>query len=417
MPTRLLPLYFALFLASHFVWAETYFEVLDNEANSFIGTITTLDRTQIVVDSQGKTQAIPLEKLVRVRNLAPNPYAQVGKETFPASVIALELKEGTRLTASSFTVDKSQGICRLLDKQSDLSIPLESISAVRFAVRNLQDVINPPADWLRLAVPSADGDRLIVGNPGSFDVYAGVLKEINAETIFFDVDGEVLPVPRRKVYGFLLHGDPNLSSGVSPLATLVLWTGTRGMISDLRLVKNELTWQTQTGLAVTVPLNNVDVIDFGEQGVAYLFDFEKGQNEFSLSFAPNIKLEQFNALQTFYERRIKEPREIVLDGTAYSRGVTLLGKTSLEYRLPKPFAALKAVIGIEDQFRPNASAMIQILADSRVLGTWELRGDTTSQQIHINLPQNCRLITIRTEPLPQSNIPAVLSIADAKLFE
>jgi hypothetical protein len=95
----------------------------------------------------------------------------------------------------------------------------------------------------------------------------------------------------------------------------------------------------------------------------------------------------------------------------------LLGRTSLEYHLPKPFAVLKGVIGIEDQFRPYASATLQILADSQVLGTWELRGDTAAQRIHLNLPQNCRVLTIIAEPLPQSGVPAVLTIADPKVVE
>jgi len=121
-------------------------------------------------------------------------------------------------------------------------------------------------------------------------------------------------------------------------------------------------------------------------------------------------------LQTFYESRTKTFRQVMLDGIAYNRGMTLQGRTLLEYPLPKPFASLKAVIGIEDQFRPYASANLQILADSQVLGSWELRGDGTSQQIQLNLPQNCRLLTIIAEPVPLSNVPAVLTIAEPKLF-
>jgi hypothetical protein len=316
--TRLFPFCFVLFVSAS-AWAtETYFEVLDNEANIVLGTMTALDQTQIIVDVQGKSQTIPLEKVVKIRNLAPSPYEgtptasggqppalttlkvqsanerrvaeqiqksneQAVKKMFPGSVIALELKDGSRLTASSFTIARSHAVCRLLEQQSDLSIPLNNISAARFAVRNLLEVVNPPADWLRLAVPNTEGDRLIVGNPGSFDVYAGILQDISGETISFSVDGEVLPVPRRRVFGLVLHGEP-APPAYTPLATLTLWTGTRGLISDMLLNENELTWQTTTGLTVTVPLDRVSEIDFGEKGVFYLFDFERVRNEFSLPF-------------------------------------------------------------------------------------------------------------------------------------
>ena len=458
---------FIFFAVSVFAGAaETYFEITDNEGNSIFGTVAELDRTQIVVDVQGETQSIPLEKLVKIRNLAQNPYvgtpsaagpqnlaqvtpyqpygygiqqsagrntndrqssellkriqqanAQAVKKTFPGSVIAIELKDGSRLTASSFTVAKSQGVCRLLDQQNDLSIPLDNISAVRFAVRSLLETVNPPADWLRLAIPNAEGDRLIVGNPGSFDVYAGILNEVNTETVSFTVDGELLPVPRRRVFGLVFHGEAAPPARTSPLAILSLWTGTRGMISDIQLKTNELTWKTSTGLTVAVPLDMVSEIDFGEQGVAHLFDFEWTRNEFTLPFVSDIKLEQVKLLQTFYESRTKVSRQVMLDGVMYDRGITLKGKTLLEYPLSKPFASLKVVIGIEDQFRPYVSANLQILADSQVLGSWELRGDEASQQIHLNLPQNCRLLTIIVEPAPQSNVPTILTIAEPKLFE
>jgi hypothetical protein len=189
------------------------------------------------------------------------------------------------------------------------------------------------------------------------------------------------------------------------------------MVSDIRLTDNELLWQTSAGLTITVPLDMVSEIDFGEQGIANLLDFEQVRNEFALPFASDIKLEQWKLLQTFYENRAKTSRKIVLDGVEYDRGVTLQGKTLLEYPLPKPFASLKAVIGIEDQFRPYSSANLQILADSQVLGSWTLRGDESSQRIHLNLPQNCRLLTIITEPVPQSNLPTILTIAEPKLFE
>jgi hypothetical protein len=459
MPTRYFAFCFFLLAVCPFTGAAgTLFVVLDNEENNVIGTITALDKTRIVLDVQGESIAIPLDKLVKIRNLAPNPYGgtsaattgyqnllqqiapslrnpaerkryediakqlqsseQAAKKTFPNNVIALDLKDGSRLIATSFSVGKSQGVCRLLDQKSDVSLPLDALSSVRFTVRSLPEVLTPPADWLRLATPQQGGDRIVVGNPGSFDVHNGILHDITAETISFAVDGEVLPVARRRVFGLILHGEVP-GAAVSPLASLSLWTGTRGMISDIRLDDDgeELTWQTSTGLTVVTPLDAVSEIDFGEKGVYCLLDFERVRSEFSLPFESNIKPAQLRPLQTFYESRANNsPSETVLDGVAYSRGVTMLGKTTLEYRLPKPFVAFKAVIGVEDQFRPNASANLQIVADSQVLGTWELRGDAPSQRIHLNLPQNCRLITITAEP-SSPNVPVVLTIADPKVFE
>ena len=459
MLARLYSFWFTLFAVSTLALAtDTFFEVTDTEENSVFGTLTALDRIQVVIDVRDAVRTIPTEKISKIRNLAPNPYEgtattadssnrsqqsplsaflgrnaaerrfateiekklrtneQTAKKTFPGSAVAIELKDGSRLTASSFTITNDEGVCRLLEQQHNLSLPLNDISALRFAVRSLHEVINPSADWLRVAVPNAEGDRLVVGNPDAFDVYSGILGNISTETISFTVDGEVLPVPRRRVFGLVLHGESAPIAG-APLATLTLWTGTRGVISDIELNANELTWQTTTGLTVTVPLEMVCEIDFGEQGSAYLTDFERVRNEFALPLASEVKSEQLRLFQTFYENRMKASREVILDGIVYERGMTLLGSASLEYRLPKPFATLRGVIGIEDQFRPFASARLQILADSQILGTWDLRGDGASQRINLNLPQNCRLITIVAEPLFPSGSSTVLTIADVKLSE
>ncbi|MCL2004841.1 MAG: NPCBM/NEW2 domain-containing protein [Planctomycetaceae bacterium] len=469
MPVRLFFSCTVLLLACSFAEsAETYFEVLDLEGQAVLGTLVQLDSGQITVNVQGELQTLPIASVVKIRNLIPNPYRETSsaaaqqhrqpppsrsrltnaanaqqqtnaqrlinqlakiqqaseqavQKSFPDTVITLELTDGSRLTAADFSIADGQADVRLLELQNSglpnaFSLPLEALSAVRFSVRGLSDVVNPSADWLRLAVPSAEGDKLIVGNPGTFDVYTGILGDVNAETVFFNVDGTVLPIPRHRIYGLVLHGEvPPTTS--PPLATLTHWSGTQGMVSDIRLDGEELTWRTASGLTVSIPLDEVSEIDFGEKGIASLFDFERVHSEFALPFASELGQEHGGLLRTFVESRTRVSREIVLDGNVYERGVTLQGSATLEYHLPRPFVSLRAVIGIEDQFRPWSSSVLKILADSQVLGTWKLRGDAASQRIEVHLPQNCRTITFVVEPLLRPGTSTILTIADPKVVE
>ena|GEM_PF-3025156 len=452
---------------SHLDFAQPYFEVLDKDGQMFFGVITQLDNSQITVNMQGEQQILPIASIVKIRNLAPSPYqeissgrdnlrrtqtpfrsrqsnisstasrneqrlinlravmqqsnAQMVKKTFPNEVMVLELKDGSRLTVSALRIAHTQAFFHLLEQQNELSLPLEDISAVRFVVRNLSEVFNPPDDWLRLSQSNTDGDRIVVGNPGSLDVYAGILGEVNDETVSFDINGEVLPVPRHRIFGLLLH-DNIVSKETAPTAALTLWSGTRGMISDIRLENGDILWNTAPGLAVSVPLDSVSEIDFGEQGVVSLFDFERHRSEFSLPLGsidvqPDGKPEVRELLQQFYESRANVSREIILDGTAYCRGITLRGTTTLEYQIPRPYTALRAIIGIEDQYRPHASATLQILADSQELGRWELRGDAPSQRVVLDLPPQSRVITIMVTPLHQAGTPTIMTIVDANVLE
>jgi len=466
MFSRILLSCFILFASSASA-EDVYFEALDNETNSVFGTIVELNTTHITIDVQGESQTIPLEKLVKIRNLASSPYEgfltsvhnqnqpqpsvlaalrarsanerklaelfdkiqrtneQAVRKTLPGNIIALELNDGSRLTSTSFAIRGDQCEYRLLEHERYVNIPMGYLSSVRFFVRSLPEVFNPPEDWQRLAVPNAEGDRLVVGNSGAFDVYTGILGEVSHENASFNVDGETLPIPRRRVAGLVFHKRTDGDTGITrtaPLATLTLWGGTQGMVTDIGLNKTEqgqavLTWQTILGWSDSVPLDMVSEIDFGEKGVAYLFDFERTRNDFSVPFASELKAEPLQLLQKFYGSRSKASREIVMDDIAYDRGVTLQGKTSLEYRLPKPFASLTAVVGTEDQFRPHSSATLQILADTQLLGTWELHGDAAAQPIQLNLPLNCQNITIMVESVPQSVVPTVLTIVEPKLLE
>ena len=415
MLLRIIPCFCLLFAFYSFnEAAETYFEVLDNEENILVGTIAGLNRTQIIIDVQGTSQTITLEKLVKIRNVAPNPYQQ---ESF-ATAAALELKDGTRLIAASFTATKNQCICRLWEQPDELHIPLNAVAAVRFNLRKPADALTPPEDWQRLAKLNADGDKLIVGNPGSFDVYSGILQEVSESTIFFAIDGEILPVPRQKVFGLVFHGETTEVAHGLPQATLTLWTGTQAMFSDIHLVDSDLIWHTAVDLTMSAPLSLVREIIFGEKGVAYLTDFEQGQGGFSVPFVPKVTPALETLIQTFYESRSKvSAGEYILDGIAHRRAVTLRGETSLEYRLPKQFTSFKALVGIEDQYRPYAGGTLQIYADSQLLGFWEVRGDSAAQQIQLSIPQHCRTLMFRSKPITLSGVAAVLTIAEPRLLE
>ena len=420
---RIIPCLCLLFVfCSYNEAAETYFEVVDNEGKVLIGTIAGLNRTQIIIDVQGASQTIPLEKLVTIRNTAPNPYPQESS----ASAASLELKDGTRLTAASFTATKDQCICRLWEQPDELHIPLDAVAAVRFNLRKPADALTPPEDWQRLAKLNADGDKLIVGNPGSFDVYNGILQEVSESVIFFAVDGEILPVPKQKVFGLVFHGE-NVGENTGrtaeippdlPQATLTLWTGTQAMFSDIHLVDERLTWHTATGLTMSAPLMLMWEIVFSEKGTAYLTDFERTRSEFSISFVPEITPSLETFIQTFYESRSKASSgEYIVDGIAYRRAVTLRGETSLEYRLPRQFTSFKALVGIEDQYRPYVGGTLQIYADSQLLGFWEVRGDSAAQRIQLTIPPHCRTLVFRSVPASLPGTAAVLTIAEPKLFE
>ncbi|MDR0521572.1 MAG: hypothetical protein LBH00_06935 [Planctomycetaceae bacterium] len=436
------------------------FEIIHDDDSSFSASIEAMDMTQITLTTKSETKTYPLSGIVKLRNLARNPYdkepqvlkisprpqrrvsqpnnkavnpelaelIEAGNRrntppqrdkagTLPESFTVAELKDGSQFAVSSFSIAKNTADCRLIGQENSISVPLDKIASVRLSVRGLSEILQPAEDWLRIVKTGVKGDRIVTGSPGKFDVYDGILEGITGETISFAVDGETLRIPNRKVYGIVLHGGKPAAAVRSP-AVLSLWAGTRVSAAEVQVKEEEVICKTPDGVQFSVPVDAVLEITFGEKKMVPLADLEFVCKEHSVPIVQqgglllSKTIEKFNIL-----RSGNLQHRCLIDGTSYDSGMTLTGKTTLEFRIPKPFAALKGVIGVEDQFRPFTAADVQISADGQILGTWQIRGDKPLERFQLNLPPNCRSLFITAAPPAGSELPAVVTFGNLKLYE
>jgi hypothetical protein len=430
--------------------AEVPFEVTDTEGHTVSGTMITFDSTHLVFDIDGTKTEISTEKIVKLQSLLDNPFLSVvsgseelsvysssnipsqkqpnksiaalfqkrntnpsqtgndqnenGTETktkpvFPEVVSVLELNDRSRLVVTEFSVKGKSVACRLLNNE-EITLPLEQLLAVRLIVKGLNEVTETPEDWRKLAVlsgSSATGDRIVVGLPGSLDIYTGILTEVGKDTISFIIDGETLPVPRRKVFGLLFqpskHSQDSTKETVKTSQTtqtpqtsfgfLSLWNGTILHLQTLKSDENrQWHWTTVSGVAGTLLPEEIELLDFGQKNTSYLtdlkpvlleqmfyFDRETDQKLLEVVDQPNADglrllrnyrtqkiISQFantenNTVNTATSILPSQPRndsrqpkipdlpipaltDFVLDGNFYERGLAIPAKTVLEYSLP-----------------------------------------------------------------------------------
>jgi hypothetical protein len=316
--------------------AEVPFEITDTEGQTLNGIITALDSARLVLDAGGTKTEIATEKIVRLQNLLDNPFQsllsvsgelssrtlspniplrkQSGKSialllqkqesnssqkekenapVFPEVVSVLELKDHTRLVVTEFVTKGKSVVVRLLNRE-EITVPLEHVLTVRLIVKGLNEVAVSPEDWRKFAAQSghaATGDRIVVGQPGSLDIYTGILTEVGKDTISFIVDGETLPVPRRKVFGLLLHSpqppldnmkntaqntaeNTTATTANTPLALfgfLSLWDGTKLPLHSLRSDENgRWSWTTVSGISGTLLPEEIEELDIGRKNLFYL---------------------------------------------------------------------------------------------------------------------------------------------------
>ncbi|MDR2440568.1 MAG: NPCBM/NEW2 domain-containing protein [Planctomycetaceae bacterium] len=315
--------------------SEVPFEVTDADGNIVSGTVIAFDSVRLVLDTNEIQTEILTEKIVRIQSLLGNPFLSAvsdsgnlfgpssnsnapsrkqssksinallqkretnssqkkqeieTKPVFPDIVSVLELKDHTRLVATEFVTKGKSAVVRLLNNE-EITLPLEQLLAVRLIVKGLNEVTTPPEDWQKFAVQSGHaetGDRIIVGQPGSLDVYTGILREVGKDVISFIVDGETLPVPRRKVFGLLFQPLHNLqntakntadqtpqTSPQTSFGSLALWNGTILYLHSLKSNENgQWSWTTVSGVTGTLFLEEIDEFDLGRKNAFYLTDLK-----------------------------------------------------------------------------------------------------------------------------------------------
>lgn len=488
-----------LFFRNIVVSADVVFEATDADEKTSHGTIARLDAENLVMNGANGEISISLPRLETLQSRQSNPFSPpdvpsresltvgiprnpqiiLGRpgytETkpnnedsdvsenktaaFPDSVIVIELLDGSRLVATSLTAKGKTARCRLVEGL-ELTLAFDLLDSIRFDVKNQNEVFDPPGHWQKLATAQGrPGDRLIVGRGETLDGYDGVVLEIAPETVSFSVDGETLPVPRRRVYGILFH-TVNVAAMPSAAAAgrLTLWTGSRISFRSANFSPEDqrIHWISISGLEGSSALTEIDQMVFGQKEVVYLADMKPQQIRQSLSFdwekksaAADSPLEM---LRTFRANRMpvgKQENEalsslfdiispknqpgdskskianqpipglhgISLDGRTYQRGLTVPVGTTLLYTLPGRFTALRGVAGIDDRIRPNGRVRLIIQADETLLTDMEIRGDQSARSLKFELPENVRTLRITVDFLSGFADSAPLNLADIKLLQ
>lgn len=476
--------------------SEIVFEIVDEEGFVKTGVLSKLDAETIVLGNE----TLSPERIVRLKNLDEHPYLskkpdskevspgrqtlKTGKQSlstilerktedgetgekakpYPETVAVIDLSDGSKLVAVKFTLKGKTAICRLLDER-EISVPVDGIVSARLGVKGFSAVIAPPADWNRLSASSDKGDRIIVGQPGSLDVYEGILSEVGEETVSFIIDGETLPVPRRKVFGLVFHAaaetQPNSSEVIG---TLTLRDG--GLVRFVSLVMNEegrIRWTSRQGLEGTSDFEEIDVVDFSRNHSVFLVDLQPIRIEHSLLFDRTKKADQAEKqtpsdfLRNFRTNRIKletvteenlvqtvDPvlqairqrrtnrtgREntlperpmpgldgVRLDGVSYEKGLRLPAGTVLEYSLPESFSMVRGVVGIDDRQRPDGAVRLAFQVDDRFLGEISVRGDERAQKFAFDLPDRSAMLRIIVDFSGKTAGSASVGLGDVKLIK
>ena len=369
------------------------------------GTLVELSPQRIGLETDHGRLTLETERVVALSpvNVAAAPAGQ------PAAWV--DLTDGSTLVVASVT--SAGGTTRLgFGDQRSLELPSRVVVAVRFQAH----ADTTAAEWARLQESEASGDVLVVRKGSSLDFHRGILREIGPATVRFEVDGEVLPVKREKVFGVIVYqaAARNLPESVCRLAEA---NGSTWDVHTIGLDDGQVQWTTPLGLTIKRPVSELAKIDFSQGKIVYLSNLKPESVEWTPYIAAGKPLASWS--EFFRPRNDQSLRSgpLELGGQTYKKGLALHSRTTMVYRLPGRFHRFKAIAGIDDRFRPRGNVRLVIRGDEQVLLTLTVAGtDEQPQPIDVDL-SGARRLTILVDFGDDLDVADHLDLCEARIVK
>ena len=351
------------------------FEARTLDGRTAAGELSALDSRELVLETDTGPVSFPLGKLA---TLAPRPAAA------PAPVAApmwVELMDGSGLAATGYTVAKGKATITADDETYE--VPTSAIRWVRFVAADEFDA-RLSQQWTDITETKAVGDLLVVRKDDALDYLEGVVRDIDADTCKFELDGDVIPVKRTKLTG-LVYVHPQQPELAEPVGMVVVADGSRLQIQRVELADGKLKLETPLGTSHEVPLEDVIRFDFSSGKIAFLSDLEPESAEYT----PLVGFDRPpQGLLEFYTYRRDtgfERNPLRLAGREFHKGLALASRTALVYKLPDRFRLFRATAGIDDATRDTGSVRLEISGDGRRLWQGDVRGTDPPQDLELDI--------------------------------
>jgi len=313
------------------------------------GELVKLNSSEIVVRAPEGDRVLPLSDLLRLN------FQKVGAQGTD-SAIQVKLRDGSLLQAASFLVTGGEAQVTIA-AGTTLKIPTSQFEHV--VLQNPPDELR--AEWNRIVGQPRSTDVVVIVKENALDYLEGVLHDVDAERVAFEVDGSELKVKRARLMG-LLYYQPQGKALPPSVCQLVDLAGSRIYVKEL--VSKE------DGLEITTP-GNVKLM-FPYERLAHL----QGNVEYLSDMTPlAVKMTPFFDLP-------RPPRfnanlaggKLKLGDREFEKGIALHSKTSVTYHLGGKYRRLQAVAGIDQLVGSQGNAILILRGDQRQLLALQLSG-------------------------------------------
>ena len=380
--------------------APPQFEVRTLDGQTLVGRLTELTADRLTIESADSRVSLETQRVLAV---SARQEATVAR---PISGIVVELHDGSVILGRQFVAHGAQAKITLpsgdvLELATGIVRTVQSAAGIRHAQR---------AEWTRLVGRKAEGDLLVVQKDQAIDYHEGVLHDVTEDAIQFELDGELLPVKRSKVYGFAYRH--RAEAELPPaLCRITDAAGSKWSVRSLELPspfgrgaggegktpadrphphplplgEGTMHWTTPAGLSVARALDQIVQIDFSGGKIVYLSDMKPEEVRWTPYFDAG---KPPSAVAQFYAPRCDRNFDggpLQLGNTQYRKGLALHGRTELVYRLPDRFSRFLAMVGIDDAVRPGGKVRLVVRGDGRELLDAVVAGSDAPRSLNLDM--------------------------------
>ncbi len=348
------------------------FQAEASDGRKVVGAVASLDAESITLNTPDGPVSLLLADLM---SLSPqNPGAAPAAE--PA--VWIRLIDGSTIAAAEWTLDGAEARVALPDGRA-VEVPRRAIESVRF--RPTADAI--AAQWERLAETRHDGDVIVIRKDDHLDFLRGVVRGATEEIVQFEMDGDVLPVRRTRLFGVILLR-PAGRELPAALGRITDRSGSVWAVESLAL-SDQLEWTTPAGAKVRGPMASVVEVDFSAGNVVYLADLDPVSVDWQPFFPMDTELA--SRREFFQPRRNRglESDVLELGGAQYERGLAMHSRSEVVFRVPEQMTRLRTVAGIDDRVRPHGHVVLVIRGDGKTLLEQALSGSDPPLEIELDI--------------------------------
>jgi hypothetical protein len=343
-----------IFLSLLLTASTSAFEAQTLDGRTLLGSLTELTADRLILQTPEGRVALATEQLLTL-SLSPKPAAAA---VAPGAWI--ELIDGSTIVASDYAVQGAQARITLLDGEV-LETPADMILAVRLQAQTAALA----EQWSKILDKKLDGDLLIVRRDDNLDYHQGVLLDVMPDLVKFQLDGDVLPIKRDKIYGFVYrHSARGALPG--PICSILDDSGSRWQARNIDF-QEKIHWTTPAGLTLSRRPEAVALIDFSRGKIIYLSDLKPESIAWTPPFGTTKTLPSWEQFYAPRQDRTFASKALQLAGKEYGKGLAIHSRTEIVYRLPGSFRRLKAIAGIDDSLRPRGNVRLLIRGDNKTL--------------------------------------------------